>query len=924
MKKPLLILIALLTPLLLFSQNAHDELLGKHYNLYMGTKFYFAIPPNELNSFLGGNDVEVIVNSERDCEVSLESPRQSLLQAGLVKAGIPYTFVINKDNYEVFGSDSIKDKGIVLTATKPVSVMVMNIKTGSSDGFMVLPEQSLGMDYLHCAYFDFNESSPWASGFLIVCTKNATTINIDLNSRGSGKTAGGKVMGSSIKIILDQNQTYLINGEAASRGSFDLSGTHITSDKPVAVIAFHQKTMIPSFNLTGGRSCMAEMLPSTDFYGTKFAVSELQRGKGQGDFFRMLAHEDNTYFKIRSYDQKTKQLIYSFDSVITKANDFWQYLEINASDGNIQKSIRGVTYIETTKPVMLMQYSYSSNWDANTKFNPFMSFVMPIESYAKGFVFSTPKKSLFTSNFLNIFAAADTSDANKTDLKSLKIDNTALSVKDTAFLKNNIPNTNIYWSSIALDTGFHTMGGNAKFSAEIYGTSTGSGTFINVSYGTTIGGNFITASLIDTVAPVIKLNKFYNNGDFDYAVSELTNDLVSTPVRQVDQGIMDIRLLDSSYNYNLEFSKPLAIFPRQYSNLARLTVKDYEKPAKAYLAAVDRVGNCSMDSIIYSPTIEVMGGKTACTHNINRYYIVHNPMYSYQWGIQGGKLVSPETGDSILVRWDSAGTAIFNIIQTNTQNGAVSNYIINLVIYDVPVVSFSGSKQSCQGSSEAYIINSMVDVKSNWKFKGCTMTDSVSNRIVVTWDSLGTGKLTLIQTNSDGCYDSLVFDVKVNPIPVKPTVTNNSNVLISSADKGNQWYFNGAKIAGATSKIYPADINGDYTVQITDSNGCVSKMSDIYKFIKNDVNEPVFGCNSFKINISQNYNYLLIEFDASCVIEDLTMYLFDLTGNLISTNAITNVSGGTKLNISSLKTGIYLMKIGSGAKVDFRKLNILR
>lgn len=66
--------------------------------------------------------------------------------------------------------------------------------------------------------------------------------------------------------------------------------------------------------------------------------------------------------------------------------------------------------------------------------------------------------------------------------------------------------------------------------------------------------------------------------------------------------------------------------------------------------------------------------------------------------------------------------------------------------------------------------------------------------------------------------------VFVIPSPATPTITQSGTSLTSSASIGNQWFFNGAAISGATAATYNIITNGTYTVLVT-INGCVSDTS---------------------------------------------------------------------------------------------------
>ncbi|QMU30677.1 T9SS type A sorting domain-containing protein [Adhaeribacter radiodurans] len=61
--------------------------------------------------------------------------------------------------------------------------------------------------------------------------------------------------------------------------------------------------------------------------------------------------------------------------------------------------------------------------------------------------------------------------------------------------------------------------------------------------------------------------------------------------------------------------------------------------------------------------------------------------------------------------------------------------------------------------------------------------------------------------------------------PTKPQITVNGNVLTSSSDTNNQWYYNGEAIAKATGKTYTVTKAGEYTVVVA-VGSCASATSD--------------------------------------------------------------------------------------------------
>jgi photosystem II stability/assembly factor-like uncharacterized protein len=71
-----------------------------------------------------------------------------------------------------------------------------------------------------------------------------------------------------------------------------------------------------------------------------------------------------------------------------------------------------------------------------------------------------------------------------------------------------------------------------------------------------------------------------------------------------------------------------------------------------------------------------------------------------------------------------------------------------------------------------------------------------------------------------GCGEIRNISVDVDSVPT-PVITNNSNVLFSNYTYGNQWYYNGNPIAGATSPQLTISQSGLYMLEVTSVNGCV-------------------------------------------------------------------------------------------------------
>ena len=110
-----------------------------------------------------------------------------------------------------------------------------------------------------------------------------------------------------------------------------------------------------------------------------------------------------------------------------------------------------------------------------------------------------------------------------------------------------------------------------------------------------------------------------------------------------------------------------------------------------------------------------------------------------------------------------------------------------------------------------------------------------TTQIMVTFGTL-TGQISVTSESAlCGGGGSTSMNIVVNPSP-SPTITFSDNILSSSDPVGNQWYYNGSPIAGATDSSYTPILNGNYYVVTTNSFGCTGT--------SNSIDVIVIGINS--------------------------------------------------------------------------------
>ncbi len=580
-----------------------------------GKEFWICIPPNEVNPF-PTSALEIYVSSEYDTEIEVLDAAGDRTYKRKVSAGQVRTLSDSRGEtnwtWEIREFEEAVKKGIRITSKHPIAVHVLNSKVTTADGYMAYPTAAWGTDYVVAAYYDFKEGRPWAGGFCIVA-KEPTTVKIKLKGTGAldAKTSGGRSIGDSITVSLDEGEVYAVCGDGTTRGLFDLTGTHIASDKPIGVFGFHQRTTMPNLLVNGnGRDHLVEMLPPTYMWGKKYATTEFIRSgpnaNAKGDMFRVIASQPNTKWTAKSYDKSSKAQTMSSGGLLTNAGDF---TDMQQSTGPTIMP-NGYTVFEADKPILVVQYCNSANFDGDTYHDPFMICLTPIEQFIYKTIFQHPTDSKYSTHNLNLIVWADTSDPKYVDnLKSLEIDsepvwNHPLSATPT-LLFNHMGN-NLHWVSLKFGPSAEshriTSNGKVTMSGYVYGYGAVD------SYGWSVASATIDRNTLDTLPPVV--TGTMNCGTLSAEATELRNNPnpPRTPARdtdQVDKGIAEIDTVagEGSYNYRIVLvtDTELPRVPSYKRFRFNCEVIDRSKPAYCVYFVRDWANNVTIDTLRYDP-----------------------------------------------------------------------------------------------------------------------------------------------------------------------------------------------------------------------------------------------------------------------------------------------------------------------------------
>ncbi len=247
-----------------------------------------------------------------------------------------------------------------ITSSSEVTVYGLNQARTTSDAFIALPTDVLGTEYYAVSYPSDAVGGYAPSEFAVVATEDATDITIE----PSVATSTGPA--STQQIRLNKGQAYLV--QTQMNATIDLTGSKISSTKPIAVFAGHQRARVSQSPQSQSRDHLVEQLPPIPTWGGSAFVTPyplaFNAEPSNFDKYRVLAAFDNTNIYVDGVFFRTMAAGEYYDAVLSKAE-----------------------WITATGPILVTQYKKTSQriggGGSDYTGDPFMIVNSPVEQYLK-------------------------------------------------------------------------------------------------------------------------------------------------------------------------------------------------------------------------------------------------------------------------------------------------------------------------------------------------------------------------------------------------------------------------------------------------------------------------------------------------------------------------------------------------------------
>ncbi len=584
-------------------------------------------------------------------------------------------------DYLVNAAQLPQNKGVFVSVSDPISLYALNRKLNSADVALIFPLEALGTEYYTMSF----TPNGWGSVFLIVATEDNTAISVT----PSRNTSTGSPANTPIDITLNRGQTYLVRSSGTNGSNSDLTGSLISSDKPIAVFSGNVRV-----NIDGNSSDHAyEQIPSINTWGRNFvtvpSVRENPAVLRSYDYFRIMAQADGTVVTISGQP-----------APITLNRG--EYHTFSTQGNNTPRTI------DSTQPIMVGQFTISDQFGGVENADPYFIVLSPNQQTLK----DINLEALATGNINTFHVDVVT---KTTNTANILLDGTPMTF-------DAIAGSNMSYARRNVSPGTYTLTNsspaNDGFIAYVYG------------YGNFESYGYLAGSSLETVVDVAD--------DVAFCDGVTTDNTLEAPdgfIRYEWRLLPDPTIISTSQDITVTVSGSYELTTENADGCIKTDVTEviFSPPAIADIkyqgSSVDEIRLC-----------DSLGQQT-----ISGFDVSHTTDNSYIWRIAGDPTIIGTNANLVVDNFSATTVYELEVVNAATQcssagNGSTFDEITVIFdpTHDVDIV-FDGATPDiitfCDTEGEQTIEASLTplpnDVTYRWFKDGVLMPTETSNTLVV-------------------------------------------------------------------------------------------------------------------------------------------------------------------------------------------------
>ena len=404
--------------------------------------------PNNSSAAIGylfifgsqGTAGSVVSNDGMETEFLIDS-------SGVAEVVVPSSQFLNTSGKPL-------EKAMLVYANNPVSAYFLNRQQFTTDMTYLLDVAALGKNY-KILNWQYSLQSIQMS---FTAMEDGTTVRVTPSTvlQPAVGTAG-----SPFEVQINKGQSYIYTSSSGR----DMTGTSITSDKPIAVFAGAQCTNIPSS--AGYCDHIFTQLPPVEYWAKEYVIPKTSNTGSAGNLVRILSASDGNEVFI--------------DGVSVKKLDSNQFHEIE---------VAGDMLVTASKPVLVGQFLKGSTATTGGRLgDPAFTYLPGISQGLSAYVFNAPLNLVaYQENYVNVAIISSS-------VSSLKLNGAAVDVSQFRTLGS------YSLGNIKVASGPGEISANTPFIATLTGFNQ------DDSYHTLIGANYSSgASVVDPIIANISVS----------------------------------------------------------------------------------------------------------------------------------------------------------------------------------------------------------------------------------------------------------------------------------------------------------------------------------------------------------------------------------------------------------------------------------
>jgi len=255
--------------------------------------------------------------------------------------------------------DQIINKGVHVITDDSVTVCAVNAASIAHDAALIYPTPTLGKNYVTTCYRE-NISGSGLAEFMIAATQNNTTVQITPSSGiVNSLFTASRASGVTFSLVLNAGQVY----DAITLT--DLTGSVITSDKPIAVFSGNVTSFVGG--CSAGDHLYEQMLPPS-LYGRQYLTAPFKTKIG-GDMFRFVSFQNGTQISINGGTNINLNALQWKDTVLAIASEI-----ISNNPIAVSQMARGQSCDNQTGDPNMITIHPANEMNTNSVFNLFNTY----------------------------------------------------------------------------------------------------------------------------------------------------------------------------------------------------------------------------------------------------------------------------------------------------------------------------------------------------------------------------------------------------------------------------------------------------------------------------------------------------------------------------------------------------------------------